>query len=221
MLDWAKAIHEAIGIESPRTFVAVFALIGLLLFGFVGWVIDHGYRVRLRQQSVQAGSPQDKPPPSGGAAPKSEPSQPESVKSTNESVAKRNQTKPAASQGPSFTNAPGGTIIQQDNRGSSGNNSQTVTVNSMSWILSDVQVAKFRQALAAFPPNIVVIWETNGDPYAHSFAESLGKALGSMDGWKVEWGKCRSSIKLPWNSDRRRTPRFPGSCRDSAIVQNA
>jgi len=49
MLDWAKAIHEAIGIESPRLFIALFALIGLLLFGFVGWVIDRGYRIKLRE----------------------------------------------------------------------------------------------------------------------------------------------------------------------------
>jgi hypothetical protein len=54
MLDWAKAIHEAIGIESPRLFIGLSALIGLLFFGAVGWLVDHGYRVRIREQSVQA-----------------------------------------------------------------------------------------------------------------------------------------------------------------------
>lgn len=54
MLDWAKAIHDAIGIESPRLFIAVFAFIGLILFGITGWFIDRGYRVKLKEQSVQA-----------------------------------------------------------------------------------------------------------------------------------------------------------------------
>jgi len=53
MLDWAKAIHEAIGIDSPRLFIAVFSLIGLLLFSGVGWVIDRGYRVKLKQETGQ------------------------------------------------------------------------------------------------------------------------------------------------------------------------
>ncbi len=62
MLEWARAIHEAIGIESPKIFVAVFALDGLLLFGLAGWVIDRGYRVRIREQSAHAAGPKDKPP---------------------------------------------------------------------------------------------------------------------------------------------------------------
>jgi hypothetical protein len=54
ILDWAKAIHEAIGIESPKLFIGLFAVVGLLLFGLTGWVIDRGYRVRLREQIVHA-----------------------------------------------------------------------------------------------------------------------------------------------------------------------
>jgi hypothetical protein len=54
MLDWAKAIHEAIGIESPRLFIAVFALIGFLLFGLVGWIIDRGYRMKLREHHTDS-----------------------------------------------------------------------------------------------------------------------------------------------------------------------
>jgi hypothetical protein len=54
MLDWAKAVHEAIGIESPRLFIGVFALVGFILFGVAGWIIDRGYRVKLREQKAQA-----------------------------------------------------------------------------------------------------------------------------------------------------------------------
>jgi hypothetical protein len=52
VLDWAKFIHEAIGVESPRVFVALFALAGLLLFGSVGWLVDKGYRIKLRESTV-------------------------------------------------------------------------------------------------------------------------------------------------------------------------
>jgi len=67
MLDWAKTIHEAIGIDSPRVFIATFALFGLLAFGFVGWIVDHGYRVKLREQTVT--TPLPSPPVSAPAAP--------------------------------------------------------------------------------------------------------------------------------------------------------
>jgi hypothetical protein len=50
MLEWAKAIHQAIGIESPYLFVGVFALFGLLLFGGTAWIVDHGYRVKIDQE---------------------------------------------------------------------------------------------------------------------------------------------------------------------------
>lgn len=53
MLDFAKLVHEAIGIESPKLFIASFALVGLLLFGTIGWLIDCGYREKLRQSSDQ------------------------------------------------------------------------------------------------------------------------------------------------------------------------
>lgn len=57
MLDWAKAIHQAIGIESPTLFVAAFALVGLILFGAAGWIVDRGYRVRLKELAAQAAPP--------------------------------------------------------------------------------------------------------------------------------------------------------------------
>ncbi|MGD0793325.1 MAG: hypothetical protein ABR920_16270 [Terriglobales bacterium] len=50
MLDWAKAIHQAVGIESPRLFILIFACLGFFLFGSVAWIIDHGYRVKLREE---------------------------------------------------------------------------------------------------------------------------------------------------------------------------
>lgn len=49
MLEIAKIVHEAIGIQSPRVFIAVFALFGFLVFGGVGWLIDKGYRVKLQE----------------------------------------------------------------------------------------------------------------------------------------------------------------------------
>src|SRR6476646_1616622 len=49
MLEWAKALHEAIGIQSPRIFVLVFAFGGFIVAGFVGWMIDKGYRVKMAQ----------------------------------------------------------------------------------------------------------------------------------------------------------------------------
>jgi hypothetical protein len=54
MLDLAKLIHDAIGIESPRKFVIVCALVGFVIFGCLGWLIDKGYRVKLIEQSKVA-----------------------------------------------------------------------------------------------------------------------------------------------------------------------
>ena len=95
MLEWAKAIHEAIGIESPRIFIAVFALIGCVLFAFAGWIIDRGYRAKLHEQNVQAASAQNKPP-AAATTPKSELPQPRERAKT--------KTKSRASQPDSRTN---------------------------------------------------------------------------------------------------------------------
>jgi hypothetical protein len=76
MLELAKLIHDAIGIESPRLFIGVCAFVGALIFGILlGWLIDKGYRVKLQeQQRIQAASPslrtqEPKPEPYGPAAP--------------------------------------------------------------------------------------------------------------------------------------------------------
>jgi hypothetical protein len=50
MFDLAKLIHEAIGIESPKAFIALFALVGLVMFGSLGWLIERGYRAKLKEQ---------------------------------------------------------------------------------------------------------------------------------------------------------------------------
>ena len=56
MLEFAKLVHEAIGIESPRAFVALWAIVGLVIFGCIGWLVDKGYRVKLQEQAAHAAS---------------------------------------------------------------------------------------------------------------------------------------------------------------------
>jgi hypothetical protein len=51
MLEIAKLIHEAIGIESPKRFIFVCALVGAILFASIGWLIDRGYRVKLKEEA--------------------------------------------------------------------------------------------------------------------------------------------------------------------------
>jgi hypothetical protein len=51
LLELAKLIHDAIGIESPRKFVVFFSLFGALLFASLGWLVDKGYRVKLRREA--------------------------------------------------------------------------------------------------------------------------------------------------------------------------
>jgi len=51
MLEFAKLIHDAIGIESPRKFIALFAIAGFIIFGCVGWLVDKGYRAKLAEES--------------------------------------------------------------------------------------------------------------------------------------------------------------------------
>jgi hypothetical protein len=51
MFNFAKALYEAFGIESPKLFIIGFALFGAVLFGLFGWVLDRGYRNGLRERS--------------------------------------------------------------------------------------------------------------------------------------------------------------------------
>jgi hypothetical protein len=57
MLDLAKLIHQAIGIESPRKFIVVCALFGAVIFASLGWLIDKGYRAKLREDAASNGTP--------------------------------------------------------------------------------------------------------------------------------------------------------------------
>jgi hypothetical protein len=61
MLEWAKFLHEAIGIESPRLFILAFALFGFFSAGFVGWGIDRAYRVKLNQDAEKQASTAESP----------------------------------------------------------------------------------------------------------------------------------------------------------------
>src|SRR5260370_37143775 len=75
MLEFAKAVHSAIGTESPRMFIAVFAIAGLLIFGVVGWIVDQGYqnerRALANPKPTEIGStePSHTNPPSETARP--------------------------------------------------------------------------------------------------------------------------------------------------------
>ena len=62
MVELAKLIHDAIGIESPRTFIAVFAISGALIFGVLGWLVDHGYRVKIREEQANAAAKSEPQP---------------------------------------------------------------------------------------------------------------------------------------------------------------
>jgi hypothetical protein len=68
MLDWAKTLHEAIGIQSPKLFILVFAVGGFLIFGFVGWMIDKGYRVKMEQDKPKTEQAAIIPPASASPA---------------------------------------------------------------------------------------------------------------------------------------------------------
>jgi hypothetical protein len=56
MLEYAKSFHDAIGIESPRVFIATFAFVGLVLFAGLGWLVDRRYRVKLQQEAAARAS---------------------------------------------------------------------------------------------------------------------------------------------------------------------
>src|ERR1700722_1634419 len=89
-------------------------------------------------------------------------------------------------------------VITQNNQGSAGNNiaAQSVIVNAASWVLSDAQVLTLKQVLGPFHAK-ATIWETNGDSFAHSFADSLGKTLASIDGWTAEWSNVVARPSFP------------------------
>ncbi len=57
MLEIAKLIYDAIGIESPRKFIVVCAIFGAIAFAGLGWLIAKGAQAKIREtQSVPATS---------------------------------------------------------------------------------------------------------------------------------------------------------------------
>jgi hypothetical protein len=54
MLELARLIYEAIGIQSPRKFVLVCAVVGALIFSGLGWLIAKGAETKLKQQTKSA-----------------------------------------------------------------------------------------------------------------------------------------------------------------------
>ncbi len=56
LLELARLLHDALGIESPREFIAVCACIGLVIGAGLGWLIDKGYQAKLVEQSKPATS---------------------------------------------------------------------------------------------------------------------------------------------------------------------
>lgn len=53
MLEYAKFLHELLGIQSPRLFIVTFGLIGFAIFTGLGYLVDRGYRTKLRQDATQ------------------------------------------------------------------------------------------------------------------------------------------------------------------------
>lgn len=69
MLELAKIIHEAIGIQSPRLFIALCFLLFGTMGGGLGWAIEKAYRVKLAQDQAKTeviGKPTSPPPTSTG-----------------------------------------------------------------------------------------------------------------------------------------------------------
>jgi hypothetical protein len=67
MLELAKLIHEAIGIQSPRLFIGLCILLFGIAGGGLGWAIDKGYRIKLGQERARIQSvTTPTPPPAPG-----------------------------------------------------------------------------------------------------------------------------------------------------------
>lgn len=80
MLEWAKAFHQAIGIESPIRFIFAFAFLGFLLFGGGAWIVDKGYRAQLRQEQAAKSPSVKTPDESAPLAERTESNEPKTTK---------------------------------------------------------------------------------------------------------------------------------------------
>jgi hypothetical protein len=54
MVNLAKLLHSAFGVESPRAFVILFAISGAIAFGVVGYLVSREYKEDLRRQESKA-----------------------------------------------------------------------------------------------------------------------------------------------------------------------
>jgi hypothetical protein len=51
MVNFAKLLHDALGIESPKAFVIWFAIFGFFVFGVLGFLVSKAYQGDLRRQA--------------------------------------------------------------------------------------------------------------------------------------------------------------------------
>jgi len=49
MLEIAKLIYDAIGMESPKKFIVVCAILGAIIFSGLGWLIVKGAQAKTRE----------------------------------------------------------------------------------------------------------------------------------------------------------------------------
>jgi hypothetical protein len=169
MLDWAKTIHEAIGIESPRAFIAIFALFGLVLFGAIGWLVDRGYRVKMREQVVQAAT-QVSPPANAPDPPK--------PRTETKKQAEPKKQVPAITQ-----SAPGGinTVVT----GGQPVINNTVINGPTRRTIDDAAAQRIRSAISGFPPQQLQVMFGQSDSETKALGSRLCQVL-RLPGWKVE-----------------------------------
>lgn len=191
MLDWAKAFHEAIGIESPKAFIVLFAVIGLVLFGLAGWLIDKGYRVKLHEQAVALAASSHPPQSSSPAdAPKQAHAQPavQAVPQAAPTPKKQEQPKQATVPIQTFQGgnyAPGGAI--QDNRGSKGNNTQVVNLRPQELLLSQEQQDHAASLLREHKGAIRLVLSSRVQNMADGNTTKLGEQmLAIFSGWDIQ-----------------------------------
>jgi len=186
MIEFAKTVHQAIGIESPRLFILLFALIGTVIFGGLGWVIDRGYRVSLKQHSAA--------PSNTGAAPASTPSgssphdqrrrsgrpgrKPDgsnAKKSVVNSGSKEARTAARIDAG--AVNVPPNSVVSIGQQG--GITAGTVNIGTAPrpLTISDTQSQGIADRLRPFSGKSVGIWAVKPMPQTREFASRLASAL--------------------------------------------
>jgi hypothetical protein len=205
MLDWAKTFHEAIGIQSPGAFIAVFALLGLVLFGGTAWLIDRGYRLKLREQKVQAAALAVGPASASIQPAVAVPAVPSISlrkgpdadtgpsghgRATNPSINRPNvdHAMPPQGKGSSMPKTDHQQVhIEQHNEGSSGTNiaAQNLTINQdQPRTLSDKQRADLAYAISKYPSQEFRITAFMSAPDGQSYGADVGTQI-LRGGWMV------------------------------------